>query len=95
MGKERFELLLEGIEGSVKLIAEGHDALRSEMRQMEERLTNKIDAVDKKTDLHYKMLDYDIKETRREVKETKEELGAKIDKIDRKLDLHIKQPAHA
>ena len=41
--KEKFETLLEEIRSDVKLSLEGHDTLRSEMRQMEGRLTEKIE----------------------------------------------------
>jgi hypothetical protein len=41
--KERFELLLEEIRDIVKQIAEGHGVIRAEMRQMEDRLTEKLD----------------------------------------------------
>lgn len=41
--KERFELLLEEIKGDIKGVAEGHETIRSEMRQMEQRLAEKID----------------------------------------------------
>jgi len=83
--KERFEILLEEIRGDVKLALEGHDTLRSEMRQMEERLSNKIgagdQALDAKIDSVYLSLKNEIRVT-----------GLAItDKIDE----HIKQPAHA
>ena len=41
--KERFEILLEEVRDGVKLVAEGHGTIRSGMRQMEQRLTEKID----------------------------------------------------
>ena len=41
--KERFEILLEEIKGDIKGVAEGHETIRSEMRQMEQRLAEKID----------------------------------------------------
>ena len=46
--KERFEMLLEEVRDGVKLVAEGHEIIRSEMKQMEERLSEKISFVDDK-----------------------------------------------
>ena len=43
--KDHMEILLEEIRSNVKLALEGHDVLRSEMKQMEHRLSGKIDKV--------------------------------------------------
>lgn len=41
--KEKFEILLEEVRDGVKLVAEGHHVIRSEMRQMKEELIEKIE----------------------------------------------------
>jgi len=66
--ENKMRVLLEEIRGDVKLALEGHDGLRNEMRQMEGRLTEKIEEnkvaikfvagkvndIDKKLDAHIK-----------------------------------------
>lgn len=79
--KERMEVLLEEIRDKVSLVAEGHEVLRSEMRQMEGRLSDRIDSLDLKVDRVHASLKNEIKIT-----------GLAITD---KLDEHIKQPAHA
>ena len=78
--KERFEMLLEEIRDKVKLALEGHDVIRSEMRQMEGRLSEKISIVDGK-----------VEHLGREFREMKQ----KVDKIDSTLEEHVRLPAHA
>lgn len=89
--KERFEILLEEVRDGVKLVAEGHGTIRSEMRQMEERLTEKIEENNGAIKWVAKDLGRKIEEVKDELKEVKE----KVDKIDHTLEEHVRLPAHA
>lgn len=46
--KERFEMLLEEVRDSVKLVAEGHVTIRREMQEMKNELKEDIKLVDDK-----------------------------------------------
>lgn len=94
--KERFEMLLEEVRDGVKLVAEGHETIRFEMKQMEERLVERFDT---KINLVHSSLKNEIKVTAfaldSKIEETKHELKGDIKEIGQKLDEHIKHPAHA
>ncbi|MFH1683791.1 MAG: hypothetical protein ABIA67_02780 [Candidatus Margulisiibacteriota bacterium] len=93
--KERFEVLLEEIRDKVQIIAEGHNVLlngqetlhseikgtKSEMKQMEERLGNRISGAENKLD---KKIDY-----------VHASLKSTFYALNEKLEDHIKQPSHA
>lgn len=79
--KERFELLMEEIRDNVKAVAEGHGVIRSEMKQMEDRLADKILLVDGKVEF----LGKEFRELKQDVAGLKKELGEvkeKVEKID-------------
>ena len=82
--KERFELLLEEIKDNVKQVAEGHEVIRHEMREMKSELKEDIKEVNDKLVFVAKELGGKIGEN-----------GQKIDEVKDKLDVHMKQPAHA
>lgn len=77
--KERSEILLEEIRGSIKLLAEGHEVIRNEMKEMRKDISEQIKFVDNKVDF----LGADL----RDIKKT-------VNRIDLKLEEHIHQPAH-
>ncbi|MFH1362084.1 MAG: hypothetical protein ABIH69_05465 [bacterium] len=100
--KERVEVLLEEIRDKVSLVAEGHEVLRSEMRQMEGRLSDRIDRVE--------VGQFGLMNRIDRLETGQNSLGNKIDRvhtslkneikitglaINDKLDEHIKQPSHA
>ena len=85
--KERFEILLEEVRDKVQLVSEGHGTIRNEMRQMEERLSEKISLVDGKVDF----LGAEVRGIKTELKEVKK----KVDKIDHTLEEHVRLPVHA
>jgi archaellum component FlaC len=73
-------VMIEKVGSDVKAVAEGHEVIRSEMRQMKDEIIEKISFVDGK-----------VEHLGREVREIKE----KANKIDKTLDEHVKLPAHA
>ena len=79
-GLSKNDVRLEQISSDIKAVAEGHEVIRSEMRQMEVRLTDKISLVDGR-----------VEHLGREFREMRQ----KVDKIDKTLDEHVKMPAHA
>jgi hypothetical protein len=95
MGKERFEVLLEEIRDKVQIIAEGHDALRGEMREMEGRLSDRIDSLDLKIDYVHKNLKNEIKVTSLALKSEINRVEDKINRVEDKLDAHMSHPIQA
>lgn len=77
--KERIEILLEEIRGSVKAIAEGHEVLGNRIDRLDNKLTDQISFADKKVDF----LAQDVKDIKKIV-----------NRIDQRLEEHICQPAH-
>ena len=97
--KERFEILLEEIRDKVQVVSEGHEIIRSEMKQMEGRikselrqeissvhtsLKKEINAVDKKLDATAQASYGLLTDVQKDVKEVKG-----------RLNEHTRQPAHA
>lgn len=104
MGKEanRVEILLEEIRGDVKLALEGYDVLKSEMRQMEGRLTERIQSLEvnqnllsKKQDSLSKGQDSLSKKLEAVHASLKNEIRVTGLAINDRLDEHIRQPSRA
>ena len=81
-------VMIESIDNKVKAVSEGHEIIRSEMQQMEQRLSERIEdnslkigAISKKLDSVHTSL--------------KNEINITAMAINDKLDEHIKQPSHA
>jgi len=72
--------MIEGVRDDVKAVAEGHQVIRSEMRQMKDEVIEKISFVDGK-----------VEHLGREFREMKQD----ISDIKQTLDEHVKLPAHA
>jgi len=58
-------VMIEKVGSDVKAVAEGHQVIRSEMAQMEGRLSEKIDFVDGKVEF----LAADVREIKKDLKE--------------------------
>ncbi|MFA4844900.1 MAG: hypothetical protein WC632_08155 [Candidatus Margulisiibacteriota bacterium] len=58
-------VMIEKVGSDVKAVAEGHQVIRSEMAQMEGRLSEKIDFVDSKVEF----LAADVREIKKDLKE--------------------------
>lgn len=82
------EILLEEIRSNVKLALEGQDVLRSEMKQMEQRLSEGIQGNSLKIGILSKKLDAVHSSLKNEIKIT-------AMAINDKLDEHIRLPSHA
>ena len=86
-------VMIEKVGGDVKGVAEGHQVIRSEMKQMKDEILEKISFVDGKVE----HLGREFKEMKQDVSVLKQDvsgLKTKVDKIDRTLDDHVKLPAH-
>jgi predicted transcriptional regulator len=91
--KERFEVLLEEIKGKVQLVLEGHDVIRSEIKQSEERIKNELrDELGGKIDRVHTSLKNEIRVTALAVKSDLEE---SIKEVKVKLEEHARLPVHA
>jgi hypothetical protein len=62
-------VLIEGVKSDVKAVAEGHQVIRSEMRQMEDRLAGKISLMDDKLEFVAKQLGDQIDKVDRKLDE--------------------------
>ncbi len=89
--QQRFEVMLEDINGKLNLVLEGHDAIRREFREFNAQL----DEVRKQQGLFMSLLKgshdelkQDIQGVRTELKETREELSARIEAVGDKVDGH-------
>jgi len=79
--KEKFEVLLENIRGDIKGVAEGQSVLQRQA----DKLSQDVNALDKKMDtIHFSL--------KNEIKITGLALKEEIQAVDRKLDEHIRQP---
>jgi hypothetical protein len=80
--KERFEILLEEIKDKVQLSLEGHDALRSEIRQSEDRISKKIEVLHSslKKEININALaSHDLlTDVRKDVKDVKDKLDEHV-----------------
>ena len=86
-GLSKNDVRLEQISSDIKAVAEGHQVIRSEIRQMEGRLTDKISLVDGR-----------VEHLGREFREMKEDISVlrqDVSTLKRTLDDHVKMPTHA
>ena len=84
MEKEHLEMILEDINGKFDLILEGHDSLRSELRELSRRTDERFDVVDFKFDVLNKKVD----KVAAELKATDARLSNKIDDVAAELKAH-------
>lgn len=94
--KERFETLLEEIRAKVSTVAEGHEIIKREMREMKGELKSEIGGlksaikfVSTKVDNVHDSLKKEIVFTAETVKD---ELRGEIRDVGKKLDEHLKVP---
>src|SRR3989339_675261 len=96
--KERFEVLLEEIKDKVQLVLEGHDVLRSEMKQMGTDLRSEMKQMENNLRFDMSKLDQKIgfvhDSLKKEINLSNDILSEQIKEVDSKLDRHIAQPAH-
>ncbi|MDD4179418.1 MAG: hypothetical protein PHH14_05165 [Candidatus Margulisbacteria bacterium] len=85
--KERFEILLEKIEGNVKAVLDGHEILNNKI----DNLDNKIEATTNELKQEIRAVHSGLKN---EIEITAYALKDDISRIEKKLDDHMRQPAH-
>lgn len=73
-------VMIESVDDKIKALAEGHDALRSEVKQMDVKLTQRMDKMDMKMDVIHSSLKNEIKVT--------------FTALNEKIEDHVKQPSH-
>jgi hypothetical protein len=84
MKQEHLEMILEDINGKFDLILEGHDGLRSELRELSRRTDERFDVVDFKFDVLNKKVD----KVAADLKATDARLSNKIDDVAAELKAH-------
>ena len=84
MKQEHLEMILEDINGNFDLILEGHDSLRSELRELSRRTDERFDMVDFKFDVLNKKVDT----VAADLKVTDARLSNKIDDVAAELKAH-------
>jgi len=84
MQKDHLEILLEDIRGKFDLVLEGHEVLRSEIREIGRKTDERFDLVDFKIDTLNKKIDA----VATDLKATDERLGKKIDAVAADLSAH-------
>jgi chaperonin cofactor prefoldin len=78
MKKENLEVILEDISSKFGLVLEGHEVLRSEIREL-----------GRKTDERFDLVDFKIDTLNKKIDAVDERLSKKIDAVDEKLSKKI------
>ena len=88
MKKENLEVLLEQMNGKLDLVLEGHEVLRSEIRDLSRKTDERFDLVDFKIDTLNKKIDaVDVKLTKR-IDAVEENLSNRLDAVAADLSAH-------
>jgi hypothetical protein len=77
MQKDHLEILLEDISGKFDLVLEGHEVLRSEIREL-----------GRKTDERFDLVDFKIDTSNKKINAVDEKLSNKIDALSADLSAH-------
>ena len=85
MQKDHLEILLEDIRGKFDLVLEGHEVLRSEIRETRTELKKDIELSNFKIDILNKKIDG----VAADLNATDQRLSGKIDAVDEKLSKKI------
>jgi len=80
--KEHLEVLLEDINGKMKLLIEGHQTLTERMDRLEESFNQKLD--ERTAEIRGEILGV-RKELKEDIRGVREELGQKIETLDGKV----------
>lgn len=89
MKKENLEILLEDISSKFDLVLEGHEVLRSEIRELSRKTDERFDLVDFKIDTLNKKIDAVDERLSKKIDAVDERLSKKIDAVDEKLSKKI------
>ena len=85
MQKDHLEILLEDIRGKFDLVLEGHEVLRSEIRETRTELKKDIELSNFKIDILNKKIDG----VAADLNATDQRLSGKIDAVEKNLSQHI------
>jgi hypothetical protein len=88
MKKENLEILLEDISSKFDLVLEGHEVLRSEIRELSRKTDERFDLVDFKIDTLNKKIDAVDKRLSDKIDAVDEKLSKKIDAVAVDLKAH-------
>ncbi|MDO9079891.1 MAG: hypothetical protein Q7U44_03755 [Desulfuromonadales bacterium] len=88
MKKENLEILLEDISSKFDLVLEGHEVLRSEIRELSRKTDERFDLVDFKIDTLNKKIDAGDKRLSDKIDAVDEKLSKKIDAVAVDLKAH-------
>ena len=89
MDKGNLEMILEDINGKFDLLLEGHEGLRSEIRELGRKTDERFDMVDFKIDVLNKKIDGVDEKLSKKIDGVEEKLTKKIDGVEEKLSKKI------
>ena len=89
MKKENLEVILEDMNGKFSLILEGHELLRSEIRELSRKTDERFDLVDFKINALNLKIDAVDEKLSKKIDAVDEKLSKKIDAVDLKLSRKI------
>jgi hypothetical protein len=88
MQKDHLEILLEDIRGKFDLVLEGHEVLRSEIRELGRKTDERSDLVDFKIDTMNKKIDAVDEKLSKKIDAVDVKLSRKIDAVSADLSAH-------
>ena len=88
MKKENLEVLLEQMNGKFDLVLEGHEVLRSEIRDLSRKTEERFDLVDFKIDTLNKKIDAVDEKLTKRIDAVEENLSNRLDAVAADLSAH-------
>ncbi len=88
MLKDNLEILLEDIRSKFDRVLEGHEVLRSEIRELGRKTDERFDLVDLKIETLNKKIDAVEERLNKKIDDVDEKLGRKIDAVAADLSAH-------
>lgn len=89
MEQRYMEILLEEIRGKFDLVLEGHESLRSEIRELARRTDERFDLVDLKFEAISHRIDAVEQRLDAKIDSVEQKLIERIDSVEQKLSTHI------
>jgi hypothetical protein len=86
--KENLEVILEDINSKFNLVLEGHEVLRSEIRDLSRQTNERFDLVDFKIDTLNKKIDNVESKLSKKIDDVETKLSKKIDAVSADLSAH-------
>jgi len=88
MKKENLEVILEDMNSKFNLVLEGHEAIRSEIRELSRKTDERFDLVDFKIDTLNKKIEYVDLKLSKKIDDVELRLSKKIDAVAADLSAH-------